>query len=304
MRGEWRRITTADGLCTDWPVFIGVWYIGTGTTTVCYSTEPVDETTWPTRTVPLGTHVTAADKFPPGGGEMYATDDGVCGYDGVDWMCQTPAEGYPYADIQRISHIEVEPVLMLTDAVVYQEQLYDIPETVGIEDARPTWIAVSGQYGPFLSPSEIWVGTNGYGIVVIQPETREITHHTTDNGLPGNIIRDIEVDATLRAYPERRVWVATDNGVGRWDGQHWTAYTTADGLPSNDVRGVAPYQGTVWVATAGGAAYFDGRSWQAFTRENGLPEVDMSGVMGGGGEVWFSTRGSGLLIFVIQTPTQ
>ncbi len=45
MQGEWRRITTADGLCTDWPLFIGVWYIGTGTTTICYSTEPVDETT-------------------------------------------------------------------------------------------------------------------------------------------------------------------------------------------------------------------------------------------------------------------
>jgi hypothetical protein len=306
MRGEWRRITTADGLCTDWPVFIGVWYIGTGTTTVCYSTVSVDETTWPTRTVPLGTRVTAVGKFPPGGGEMYATDAGVCWYDGYDWECQTSAEGYPYEDIQRIDHIVVDPVLMLTDAVVYQEQVYSIPEIVGIEDARPTWIAVSGEmsYGYGLVP-EIWVGTSGYGIVVIQPGTGAVLHYTTSDGLPGNSIRDISAESCPKYCDFRDVWVATDNGVGHWDGQRWMAYTTADGLPSNDVRGVTSSQkGTVWVATGSGAAYFDGQSWQAFTHENGLPEGDLNGVMVRGSEVWFSTRGSGLLVFVIQSSAQ
>jgi hypothetical protein len=295
MRGEWRRITTADGLCTDWPVFIGVWYIGTGTTTVCYSTKPMDETTWPTRTVPLGTRVTAVDKFPPGGGEMYATDAGMCWYDGVDWRCQTPAEGYPYKDIRRIDHINDEEVLMLADAIIYQGQTYNISEIVGAEDARPTWISVSDQYAPPPFP-KIWVGTSGYGVVVIQPATGVITQHTTADGLPGGAVRDIDVGA--------QIWVATNSGVGRWDGQQWTAYTTLDGLPSNDIRGVAAYQNTVWAATAGGAAYLDGQSWRAFTHENGLPEGDLNGVRGGRGEVWFSTRGSGLLVFVVQIPTQ
>jgi hypothetical protein len=304
MRGEWRRITTADGLCTDWPVFIGVWYIGTGTTTVCYTTASfVDEITWITRTVPLGTRVTAVGKFPPGGGEMYATDAGVCGYDGVDWNCQTVTDGYPYQDIRRVAHINEVPVLMLTSAVVYLEQTYNIPEIVGVEDAHPTWLSVAE--GGYNSNSEIWAGTNGYGVVVIQPETGGITHHTTGNGLSGNAIRDIEVGATLRPYPERRVWVATDNGVGRWDGERWTAYTTVDGLPSNDVRGVAVGEaGTVWAATADGVAYFDGQSWRAFTHTDGLPEGDINGVIFEVGGVWFSTRGSGLLIFVIPPFTQ
>jgi hypothetical protein len=298
MRGEWRRITTADGLCTDWPVFIGVWYIGTGTTTVCYSTVSVDETTWPTRTVPLGTRVTAVGKFPPGGGEMYATDAGVCYLvDGFVWNCQAVAEGYPYQDIRRIAHIDEVPVLMLTSAVVYLEQTYSIPEIVGIDDARPTWIAIGGEYNtPFTFIYEIWVGTNGYGVVVIRPGTSEITRYTAADGLPGNVIQDIDIGED--------VWVATDNGVGRWNDQHWTAYTTVDGLPSNDVRGVAAYQDTVWAATAGGAAYFDGQSWRAFTHADGLPEGDLNGVKFGEGGIWFSTRGSGLLVFAIQTPTQ
>jgi hypothetical protein len=301
MRGEWRRITTADGLCTDWPLFIGAWYIGTGTTTVCYSIEPVDETTWPTRTVPLGTRVTAVDKFPPGGGEMYATDAGVCWYDGVDWRCQTLAEGYPYDNIRRIAGIETEPVLMLTDAIVYNEQIYRIAELVGAKDAHPTWIAASAWNQRLVSGElsfnpEIWTGTNGYGIVLISPEAGTVTRYTTADGLPGDVVRDIDVGADI--------WVATGDGVGRWDGEHWMAYSTADGLPSNDIRGVAAYRNTVWAATAGGAAYFDGQSWQAFTHENGLPEGDLNGVRINRGEIWFSTRRSGLLVFVVQTTTQ
>ncbi len=310
MRGEWRRITTADGLCTNWPVFVGVWYIGTDSTTLCYSTKPVDETTWPTRTVPLGTRVTAVDKFPPGGGEMYATDAGVCWYDGVDWRCRTPAEGYPYRDIRRIDHISAEEVLMLADAIAYQGQTYNIPEIVGMGAARPTWIAASekpernpdsGEWRPI---PEIWVGTNGYGIVLIQPKTGEFTRYTTADGLPDDVIRDIEIGAGLRDYLERRVWVATSSGIGRWDGEGWTAFTTADGLPSNDIRGIAAYQDVLWAATAGGAAYYDGQSWQAFTHENGLPEGELNGVKFGADGIWFSTRGSGLLVFVIQIPIE
>lgn len=301
MRGEWRRITTADGLCTDWPLFIGDWYIGTGTNTICYSTKPVDETTWPIMTLPLDARVTAVGKFPPGGEEMYATDAGVCWYDGYDWECQTSAGGYPYEDIQRIDHIEIYPVLMLTDAIMYNEQIYHIAEIVGARDAHPTWIAAS-EWNRRLVPGElsfnpeIWAGTNGYGIVLISPEAGTITRYTIADGLPSDVVRDIDVGVD--------VWVATGDGVGRWDGERWTAYSTADGLPSNDVRGVAAYQDTVWAATAGGAAYFDGRYWQAFTHENGLLEGDLNGVLFRGDEIWFSTRGSGLLVFVIRTPTQ
>jgi len=199
---------------------------------------------------------------------------------------------------------------MLADAIAYREETYSIPEIVGMDNARPTWIAASEKperhpvSGEWDVSSEIWVGTNGYGIALIQPKTGEFTRYTTADGLPGDVVRDIEIGAGLRDYPERRVWVATDNGVGRWDGQQWMVYTTADGLPSDDIRGVAAYQDTVWAATAGGAAYFDGQSWQAFTHENGLPEGDLNGVKFGAGGIWFSTRGSGLLVFVIQAPTQ
>ena len=100
--------------------------------------------------------------------------------------------------------------------------------------------------------------------------------------------------------------MATGGGVGRWDGQQWVAYTTAHGLPSNNVLGIAHGKpGTVWAATDGGAAYFGGQFWHAFTHKEGLPEGELKGVVYRSArpnemEVWFSTRGSGLLVFHFQ----
>ncbi|MCP4540848.1 MAG: hypothetical protein GY832_27240 [Chloroflexi bacterium] len=301
LEGEWRRFTSANGLCTDWPRLIGKGYIGTGTTAICGSSQAANETFWPTMSVPIGTRVTGAAKFPDGRLHV-TTDAGVCWHDGIDWNCQTPVDGFRYENIQGMTHIDASPVYMLADAIAYDGRTYSIPESIDVQDARPTWIAVSCEYCP--SP-EIWVGTNRYGIVVIRPDTGAIVHHTTDNGLPGNEIRDINTVGAIGPHCKRYMWVATNGGVGYWDGWRWKAYTTADGLPSDDVRGVSAQCGRVkemWVATAGGAAYFDGHSWLAFTHENGLPSGDLNGVMVQGDKVWFSTRGSGLLIFAAQVP--
>jgi ligand-binding sensor domain-containing protein len=179
--------------------------------------------------------------------------------------------------------------------------MYRLPDIVGDSQARPTWIAASGGlYGP---PLEIWVGTNGYGVVVVQPETGNIKRYTTADGLPSNMIRDVEAEDCEKGCDFRDIWIATDAGVGHWDDTRWTAYTVADGLPSNDVRGVAPGgRNVVWAATARGAAYFDGQTWQAFTRANGPPVEDLQGVIGGRDSAWFSTLGQGLVIFQFRSP--
>jgi putative hemolysin len=311
IQGVWRRFTTADGLCSDRPLFIGHDFIGTNTTTLCSLPENTDEPDWLTTSVPQGTRVTAAVRFPPSGGLSVAIDEGVCddiswsrpNASGPVWECRTSEQGFPYTDIRGMVSLGVDPVVMLADSVAYNEQVYQIPDLVGATDARPTWIAVSGNYGRY---PEIWVSTNGYGIVVIRPETEEIARHTTDNGLPGNDVRDVNAAVENDGSNDRYVSVATNSGVRCWDGVQWRAYTTADGLPSNDVRGISSAGGrrdNVWAATADGAAFFDGRSWRAFTRADGLPDGDLNGVTvtmrkDGTPNVWFSTRGSGLLLYI------
>ncbi len=303
LHGEWRNITTADGLCTNTPLFIGSNFIGTGTTQMCY----LGDNGWITVQVPQGTRVTAANRFPPGGGWEVATDNGHCDVPSGEWECQSVAAGFPYSNIKAIVPLVSQSVYMLTDSVVFSSTTYRISEIVGDAQARPTWISVSGGFfGSDFPTPEIWVGTNGSGVVVIQPATGNIRRYTTADGLPSNTIRDVEAAERCPKFCDfRDIWIATDGGVGHWDGTAWTAYTVANGLPSNDVRGVSPVQrGVVWAATASGAAYFDGQAWRAFTRADGLPFDDLQGVTGGGDSMWFNTLGHGLVTFKIQPPSQ
>ena len=313
LTGEWRRFTTADGLCTDSPVFIGPGHIGTGTTTICAIPDLIDGLDWRTMTVPQGTRVTAALNFSPGGTLGVATDAGIC-YDmawmrcekpcGQVWECQGQEQGFPYRDIRGMLDLNSEPVYMLTDTIVCDGQLYDIPQILGEQDARPTLMAISGG---FSSSPMIWIVTNGYGLLTIRVKTGEVTQHSVSTGLPSNEIRDIDTSGD-RGFDDYSLWAATDQGIGYWGGEQWIAYTTTDGLPSNDVRSVSSggsRSKNVWVATAGGPAYFNGQAWQAVSLPGGLPAGALTGVSAWGvhdgqQSVWFSTLESGLLLFLAE----
>ncbi|MGZ3756283.1 MAG: two-component regulator propeller domain-containing protein [Mucilaginibacter sp.] len=53
----------------------------------------------------------------------------------------------------------------------------------------------------------------------------------------------------------------------------YTAFTVADGLPSNNVyRAIEDNSGFLWVTTDGGIARFDGKHFQLFTTKQGLPD--------------------------------
>ena len=298
LQGEWNRYTTADGFCSDSPVLFGRTLIGTGTTTLCF----FGKGEWSSIVAPQGTVVTSARSFPPGGGLEVATDVGICYRAFQEWRCETQADGFPYKGVREIANINEVPVYMLADSVVFRENIYRIPEIVGAVEAIPTRIAISdGYYGEKYLPREIWVGTNGYGIVVIRPDTGAITRYTTQDGLPGDEIRDISTEHCPRYCDYRDVWVATDQGIAHWDGSIWKTYRVEDGLPSNDVRGVSSWwRNLVWTATEAGAAYFDGQSWKVYNHENGFPEGDLTGVVWFGDEIMFSTRNSGLLVFTVN----
>lgn len=57
----------------------------------------------------------------------------------------------------------------------------------------------------------------------------------------------------LAVAPNLELWIATTNGLVRFDGRRWLRLTTADGLADNTVSHVAiTSDGAVWAATAGG----------------------------------------------------
>lgn len=76
---------------------------------------------------------------------------------------------------------------------------------------------------------------------------------TIADGLPSNLIYNILQDQ------KGFLWVATDNGVTRYDGNNFKVFTTEDGLPDNEVLELRQEpDGTIWVNTfKQGPFYFD-----------------------------------------------
>lgn len=71
---------------------------------------------------------------------------------------------------------------------------------------------------------------------------------TTDDGLPQNIVRD------LYQTPDGYLWIATLDGLARFDGVRFTIFNTANtpGLVSNRLGLVGVPNGDLWIPTEGG----------------------------------------------------
>jgi ligand-binding sensor domain-containing protein len=85
----------------------------------------------------------------------------------------------------------------------------------------------------------------------LQAQYPYMKHYTTADGLPSNTINDmLQDDAGF-------MWFATDEGVSRFDGHHFTNYRKADGLADDDViRLGKDHEGRIWFLGFNGKASF------------------------------------------------
>lgn len=89
---------------------------------------------------------------------------------------------------------------------------------------------------------------------------------TSLSGLPNNAIRSIFEDS--RGY----MWIGTDAGVSKWDGETFKTYNTLDGLAGNKVWWIdEDKDGNLWFACfGGGISKFDGNIFISYTSNDGL----------------------------------
>lgn len=68
---------------------------------------------------------------------------------------------------------------------------------------------------------------------------------------------------TIDIDPDGVLWVGTNQGVSRFDGNEWTTYTTKDGLLDNYVGAIVfgPDK-TIWFEASNGISQFDGEKWR------------------------------------------
>ncbi len=88
-----------------------------------------------------------------------------------------------------------------------------------------------------------------------------------------------------------RLWFASPQGVGVFDGSNWTLFEGKDGLPYNDfTRMAAGNNGDVWFGTRKGAIHFDGKTWEYRQGKRWLPNDNVNDIrVGEDGSVWIAT---------------
>ena len=97
------------------------------------------------------------------------------------------------------------------------------------------------------------------------------------------------VNAVLQT-DDGTLWVATTNGLGRYDGSAWTRFTTDDGLPANMVYTLfLDANGELWAGTDAGAARFTGEAFEAIGQ--GPPYGVYGIIQDFEGRYWFSGGG-------------
>ena len=93
----------------------------------------------------------------------------------------------------------------------------------------------------------LWIG--GLGGITVYKNERRVSHFTPKEGLPSVWVRSVTQG------PDGTMWVGTDLGVARYDGDCWSLRHSRRWLLSDDVRDVAfDAEGTAWIATKNGVS--------------------------------------------------
>jgi signal transduction histidine kinase/ligand-binding sensor domain-containing protein/CheY-like chemotaxis protein len=97
---------------------------------------------------------------------------------------------------------------------------------------------------------ELWMGTSGAGLYTMQRGSW--LHMDTQDGLPNNTVR------ALLETPKGDVWIGTDHGAARWDGQTFERIDVSDGLNDNRVWALLEDRlGAIWIGTQAGVSIVD-----------------------------------------------
>jgi ligand-binding sensor domain-containing protein len=165
-----------------------------------------------------------------------ATEGGLALYRNGQWTNWNHARGLG-ADYERVkAHIDFN-----TDPSKFSEHHARQKQEMGLDNPNYVVSLAVDRDGV------VWAGTWGGGLSRF--DGQNWTHYTVTEGLPGNHVFMLNVDA------RGELWVGTNNGLARMQGGKFTVLTTQDGLFGNAVFSLATAaDGTLWVGSFGGVA--------------------------------------------------
>jgi signal transduction histidine kinase len=116
----------------------------------------------------------------------------------------------------------------------------------------------------------LWVGTFGDGL--LRQRSGEWKSLGSKDGLPSGKVRCL---LETRQAGRRTLWVGTNDGLARLEGQAWKVDNMASGLAGNVVFALAEThddsgRATLWAGTDAGLSRLQDGKWESFTTESGL----------------------------------
>lgn len=133
-----------------------------------------------------------------------------------------------------------------------------------------------------------------FGAGVVYSQQYNIKTFGPKNGLASSVVNHIITDS--KGY----LWFATQGGISRFDGKHFTNYTIKNGLAGNDVTFMTEDDsGNIWAACYGaGISRYDGKSFTSFGPKEGLKNTDVYNIITDSkGILWMTTRGGGIFSY-------
>jgi Two component regulator propeller len=126
------------------------------------------------------------------------------------------------------------------------------------------------------SKGKLWFGTVSDGAACF--DGNSLTWFSKQNGLAGNTVVSIAEDQ------QGHIWFGTEHGVSKFDGQAFSHYSDAEGLPGTRCYILIDRKGTVWVGTERGVFRFKESRFTQF--EIPTPETVDGSFKVGFGKVW------------------
>lgn len=157
------------------------------------------------------------------------------------------------------------------------------------------------------SDTQLWIGTEGNGLFLINPETKETKHYTAKdkNGISSDFVRSLALDSL------NRLWVGTFTSLDIYDEQHdlFTAYVSNrlqhQSLSQSSIRSIfKDSQGGMWLGTYFGGVNYHHPLKERFGHLQFMPYLNSlnDNIIGcitedKSGSLWIGTNSGGVNLY-------
>ncbi len=120
-------------------------------------------------------------------------------------------------------------------------------------------------------------------------------HYLQDSGLTNLAVNTINQDR------DGFLWVATDNGLFRYNGRRFRRFGREEGLPQDDVTALTiSAGGTVWAGTPGGIAYLSGLRFHPVLSSTALDSLSQGRLVAAAENAVYASTGHGLMKLTLE----